>query len=170
MAGSILVGVGGWTFAPWRGVFYPKDLPQKRELEYASRRLTSIEINGTYYSTFKPANWAKWRDETPESFVFAVKGSRYVTNRKELAGAGDSVGVFVNQGLIELGDRLGPINWQLMETKKFEPGDLEDDERREHEREARDREAQDKRSMLVGRVHPHGQSRSRTGPVRHSFE
>jgi uncharacterized protein YecE (DUF72 family) len=125
MAGRILVGVGGWTFAPWRGVFYPKDLPQKRELEYASRRLTSIEINGTYYSTFKPASWAKWRDETPESFVFAVKGSRYVTNRKELASAGDSVGVFVNQGLVELGDRLGPINWQLMETKKFEPGDLE---------------------------------------------
>jgi uncharacterized protein YecE (DUF72 family) len=125
MSGRILVGIGGWTFAPWRGVFYPKELAQKRELEYASRQLTSIEINGTYYSTFKPASWAKWRDETPESFVFAVKGSRYVTNRKELASAGPSVEVFVNQGLSELGERLGPINWQLMETKKFEPADIE---------------------------------------------
>ena len=125
MSGRIFIGIGGWTFAPWRGVFYPKGLPHKRELEFASSKLTSIEINGTYYSTFKPASWAKWRDETPESFVFAVKGSRYVTNRKELASAGPSVEVFVNQGLAELGERLGPINWQLMETKKFEPEDLE---------------------------------------------
>ncbi len=125
MPGKIYVGIGGWTFAPWRGVFYPKGLPQKRELEFASRALTSIEINGTYYSTFKPASWAKWRDETPEGFVFAVKGSRYVTNRKQLASAGDAVGVFVNQGLSELGGRLGPINWQLAETKKFEPEDVE---------------------------------------------
>ena len=125
MSGRILVGIGGWTFAPWRGVFYPKGLPHKRELEFASRRLTSIEINGTYYSTFKPASWAKWRDETPAGFVFAVKGSRFCTNRKQLAGAGPSIEVFVNQGLHQLGDRLGPINWQLMETKKFDPGDLE---------------------------------------------
>ena len=125
MAGKIYVGIGGWTFEPWRGVFYPDDLTQKRELEYASRKLSSIEINGTYYSSFKPASWAKWRDETPETFVFAVKGSRYVTNRKELASAGPSIEVFVNQGLAELGERLGPINWQLMETKKFDPADLE---------------------------------------------
>ncbi len=125
MAGSIYVGVGGWTYEPWRGVFYPEDLPQKRELEFASRALTSIEINGTYYSTFKPASWAKWRDETPAGFVFAVKGSRYVTNRKQLATAGDSVAVFVNQGLAELGARLGPINWQLMDSKKFDPEDIE---------------------------------------------
>ena len=126
MASKIYVGVGGWTFEPWRGgVFYPKDLTQKRELEFASRALTSIEINGTYYSTFKPPSWQKWRAETPDGFVFAVKGSRYVTNRKLLATAGDSVGVFVNQGLAELGDRLGPINWQLMESKKFDPADIE---------------------------------------------
>ena len=98
---------------------------QKRELEYASSKLTSIEINGTYYSTFKPASWAKWRDETPDGFVFAVKGSRYVTNRRELAGAGEAVTRFVNQGLSELRDRLGPINWQLMGTKKFDPADIE---------------------------------------------
>ena len=124
MAGKIHIGIGGWTYEPWRGVFYPEGLSQKRELEYASRQLTSIEINGTYYSTFKPASWAKWRDETPDGFVFAVKGSRYCTNRKDLAGAGDAVARFVGQGLSELGDRLGPINWQLMVTKKFDAADI----------------------------------------------
>ena len=125
VAGKIRIGIGGWTYEAWRGVFYPEDLSQKRELEYASRRLTSIEINGTYYSTFKPASWAKWRDETPDGFVFAVKGSRYCTNRKELAGAGDAVDRFVRQGLVELRDRLGPINWQLMGNKKFDAVDIE---------------------------------------------
>lgn len=123
--GRIFVGIGGWTFEPWRGTFYPDDLTQKRELEYASRKLTSIEINGTYYSTFKPASWARWREETPDGFVFAVKASRFCTNRKVLAAAGDSVAKFIGQGLNELGDRLGPINWQFMETKKFEPEDFE---------------------------------------------
>lgn len=122
---KIHVGVGGWTFEPWRGTFYPEGLTQKRELEYASRKLTSIEINGTYYSTFKPASWAKWRDETPEGFVFAVKASRFCTNRKILSAAGDSIQKFITQGMSELGERLGPINWQFMETKKFEPEDLE---------------------------------------------
>ena len=125
MAGKIRVGIGGWTYEPWRGVFYPDGLSQKRELEYASRQLTSIEINGTYYSTFKPTSWAKWHDETPDGFVFAVKGSRYCTNRKELAGAGEAVARFVGQGLSELRDRLGPINWQLMGNKKFDPADIE---------------------------------------------
>jgi len=125
MSGKILVGIGGWTFEPWRGVFYPDDLTQKRELEYASRKLTSIEINGTYYSSFKPASWAKWRDDTPDGFVFAVKASRFCTNRRVLAEAGESVQRFVNQGLVELGDKLGPINWQFMGTKKFDPDDME---------------------------------------------
>jgi uncharacterized protein YecE (DUF72 family) len=124
-SGKIYVGIGGWTFEPWRGTFYPEDLTQKRELEYASRQLTSIEINGTYYSTFKPASWAKWRDETPEGFVFAVKASRYCTNRKVLAEAGESVSRFIQQGLSELGDKLGPINWQFMESKKFDAADME---------------------------------------------
>src|SRR5262245_13012762 len=108
MAGKIRVGIGGWTFEEWRGVFYPADLPQKRELEYASRALTSIEINGTYYSTFKPESWAKWKAETPDGFVFAVKGSRYCTNRRELSTAVESVARYVGQGLNELKDRLGP--------------------------------------------------------------
>ena len=125
MSGKIHIGIGGWTYEPWRGVFYPENLPQKRELEYASRQLTSIEINGTYYSTFKPASWAKWREETPDGFVFAVKASRYCTNRRELAGAGEAVERFIGQGLNELKDRLGPINWQFMGTKKFQPEDFE---------------------------------------------
>jgi uncharacterized protein YecE (DUF72 family) len=125
VAGKIRIGIGGWTYEPWRGVFYPQGLSQKRELEYASRQLTSIEINGTYYSTFKPTSWAKWREETPDGFVFAVKGSRYCTNRRELAGGGEAVARFVGQGLAELRDRLGPINWQLMGNKKFDPADIE---------------------------------------------
>jgi uncharacterized protein YecE (DUF72 family) len=124
MSGKIRVGIGGWTFEPWRGVFYPDDLPQKQELNYASRKLTSIEINGTYYSTFKPDSWKKWHDETPDGFVFAVKGSRYCTNRRELSGATESVQKFVGQGVAELRDRLGPINWQLMGTKKFDADDI----------------------------------------------
>jgi uncharacterized protein YecE (DUF72 family) len=124
VAGKIYVGIGGWTFEPWRGVFYPDDLPKKRELEFASRKLTSIEINGTYYSTFKPAVWAKWRAETPDGFVFAVKASRYCTNRRQLADAAESIARFLGQGLTELRDRLGPINWQFMATKKFDPEDF----------------------------------------------
>ncbi len=124
MGGQIRVGVGGWTFEPWRGVFYPDGLTQKRELEFASRALTSIEINGTYYSTFKPDSWLKWRDETPDDFVFAVKASRYCTNRKVLAEAGPAIAKFLDQGLTELGPKLGPISWQFATTKKFEPEDF----------------------------------------------
>jgi uncharacterized protein YecE (DUF72 family) len=105
-------------------VFYPAGLAQKKELEFASRALRTIEINGTYYSTFKPDSWRKWRDETPDGFVFSVKASRYCTNRRELAGAGESVERFVSQGLTELGDRLGPICWQFATTKKFDAADF----------------------------------------------
>jgi uncharacterized protein YecE (DUF72 family) len=95
---SIHVGVGGWTFEPWRGTFYPAGLPQKRELESASRHLTSIEINGTYYGTQKPESFARWYQETPEGFVFSLKGSRFTTNRRALAEAGASVERFVSSG------------------------------------------------------------------------
>ncbi|MFJ6024967.1 DUF72 domain-containing protein [Brevundimonas sp. NPDC092305] len=125
MTGTIRVGIGGWTYEPWRGVFYPDKWSQKRELEYASRHTTSIEINGTYYSGFKPETWMKWRDETPDDFVFAVKASRFCTNRKVLAEGGESVDRFLDQGLTALGDKLGPINWQFMATKKFDPVDFE---------------------------------------------
>ena len=124
MASQIRIGVGGWTFEPWRGVFYPDDLTHKRELEFASRALTSIEINGTYYSTFKPDSWKKWHDETPDDFVFSVKASRYCTNRRVLAEAGPGIERFVAQGLTELGPKLGPINWQFATTKKFDADDF----------------------------------------------
>ncbi len=124
MTGRIRVGVGGWTFEPWRGVFYPEGLAQKRELEYASRQLTSIEINGTYYGSQKPESFAKWRDETPDDFVFAVKGPRFATNRRVLADAGESIERFFKSGVMELGDKLGPVNWQFMATKKFDPDDF----------------------------------------------
>jgi len=124
MAGSIRIGIGGWTFEPWRGTFYPEGLPQKQELHFASRALTSIEINGTYYSTFKPPSWIKWREETPDDFVFSVKASRYCTNRKDLRTAKESIDRFIAQGLIELGGKLGPINWQLMGTKKFDADEI----------------------------------------------
>jgi uncharacterized protein YecE (DUF72 family) len=121
--GRIRVGVGGWTYEPWRGLFYPADLPKTRELEYASRKLTSIEINGTYYRLQKPETFAKWRDETPDDFVFSVKGGRHATNRSVLAEAGESIERFFASGVLLLGDKLGPINWQFAATKKF---DLED--------------------------------------------
>ncbi len=124
MAGKIRVGIGGWTFEPWRGVFYPEGLSQKKELEFASRALTTIEINGTYYSTFKPDSWRKWHDETPADFMFAVKASRFCTNRRVLADAKESISKFLNQGLTELGPKLGPINWQFMATKKFDAADF----------------------------------------------
>jgi uncharacterized protein YecE (DUF72 family) len=125
MAGKIYTGIGGWTFEPWRGTFYPDKLSQKKELEYASSKLTSIEINGTYYSGFKIDTWMKWRDETPDDFVFAVKASRFCTNRKILSEGNDSLDRFLDQGLTALGDKLGPINWQFMATKKFDPVDFE---------------------------------------------
>jgi uncharacterized protein YecE (DUF72 family) len=124
MAGVIRIGVGGWTFAPWRGTFYPEGLVHKKELSFASRQLTSIEINGTYYSRFKPDSWRKWRDETPDDFVFAVKGSRFCTNRKDLRTAGEAIENFLSQGLVELGAKLGPINWQLAKTKKFDADEM----------------------------------------------
>jgi len=122
---SIRVGVGGWTFEPWRGVYYPADLKQKDELSYMSRRLTAIEINGTYYGSQKPETFAKWAAETPDGFFFSLKGSRFCTNRRVLAEAGESVQRFVGQGIVELGDRLGPLLWQLPNTKKFDPADFE---------------------------------------------
>jgi uncharacterized protein YecE (DUF72 family) len=121
----IHVGVGGWTFEPWRDNFYPAGLPHSRELHYASRQLTAIEVNGTFYSTFKPPTFAKWRDETPDGFVFSLKANRFATHRKQLATAGESIERFVNSGIAELGDKLGPIVWQLMPSTKFDADDLE---------------------------------------------
>jgi uncharacterized protein YecE (DUF72 family) len=120
----IYIGVGGWVFEEWRNNFYPKGLSQKRELEYASRHLTAIEVNGTYYGSQKPESFARWHDETPEGFVFALKGPRFATNRRVLAEAGDSIEKFIESGITRLKKKLGPINWQFMATKKFDPEDF----------------------------------------------
>ena len=103
-SGKIRAGIGGWTFEPWRGVFYPDDLAQAKELSYASRHLPVIEVNGTYYSTQKPQTFARWAAETPDDFIFTLKGPRYATNRRELAGAGDSIARFLESGITELGE------------------------------------------------------------------
>lgn len=121
---AIRVGIGGWTFEPWRGVFYPDGLRQADELAFAASQLTAIEINATYYRLQTPASFAKWRDATPDGFRFAIKASRYCTNRKVLGQAGESITKFMAQGLGELGDRLGPIMWQLAPTKIFDPDDM----------------------------------------------
>ena len=123
--GTIRIGIGGWTYEPWRGSFYPDNLPQKRELEYAGSRLTSIEINGTYYGSQKPASFAKWHDETPDGFVFSVKAPRFAMNRKVLAEAGASIARFFASGVMELKDKLGPVNWQFMPSKRFDPPDFD---------------------------------------------
>ena len=121
---TIKIGIGGWTYEPWRGTFYPEKWPQKRELDYAAEHVTAIEINGTYYGSQKPATFASWAKAVPDGFVFSLKASRYCTNRKVLAEAGESIAKFTGQGIVELGDRLGPILWQFMATKTFDPTDF----------------------------------------------
>ncbi|CAN0652865.1 DUF72 domain-containing protein [Nitratireductor sp. OM-1] len=124
-AGTIRAGMGGWTFQPWEGTFYPDDLPKKRQLEYAARQVPTIEVNGTYYGSQKPATYAKWADEAPDGFVFSLKGNRFVTNRKVLSEASASLEKFLGSGITEMGDKLGPLVWQFAPTKKFDPEDFE---------------------------------------------
>jgi uncharacterized protein YecE (DUF72 family) len=121
----IRVGIGGWVFAPWRGTFYPKGLPQARELAHASRKITSIEINATFYRTQKPDSFRKWADETPDDFVFSLKGPQFASNRRVLAEAGPSIERFFESGVMELKSKLGPIFWQMAPTKTFQPEDFE---------------------------------------------
>jgi uncharacterized protein YecE (DUF72 family) len=112
-AGRIRVGIGGWVYPPWRGTFYPKGLPQAGELAYASRRVTAIEINGTFYGLQKPASYRRWHDETPEDFVFSLKGPRFITHRRDFDTIGPALDRFLASGLSELRDKLGPILWQF---------------------------------------------------------
>ena len=123
-APRIRVGIGGWNYAPWRDNFYPPGLVQRRELEYASRQLAAIEINSTFYGAQKPATYAKWAAQTPPGFVFSLKAPRRITQGKALAGAGGGMAAFVHGGLEELGDRLGPILWQLPPSRSFDADDL----------------------------------------------
>jgi len=119
-AGTIRVGIGGWVFAPWRGVFYPSGLVQARELSHASRQVTAIEINGTFYGAQKPASFRRWHDDTPDDFVFSVKGPRFVTHRRDLATAGPSIDRFFASGVLELSAKLGPILWQFAPFMRFD--------------------------------------------------
>ena len=121
---GIRTGIGGWTFAPWRDNFYPRGLVHKRELEYASRHLTAIEINGTFYGAQTPEVYARWREETPEGFVFSLKAPRHIVGARTLAGTGRQVAAFVHGGISELGSRLGPLLWQLDPRRAFDHDDL----------------------------------------------
>jgi uncharacterized protein YecE (DUF72 family) len=120
---GIRVGVGGWTYAPWRDNFYPAGLVQRRELEYASRHLTAIEINGTWYGAQKPTTYAKWRDETPDGFVFSVKAPMRITMARDLSGTGGQVDAFLG-GIVTLADKLGPLVWQFDPMRKLQLDDL----------------------------------------------
>ncbi len=123
-AGPIRVGIGGWDYDPWRGLFYPPGLAKAKQLGYAAERLTAIEINATYYKLQSPDLFARWAKSVPDGFRFALKGSRFCSNRKVLGEGGEAVERFCGQGLVELGDRLGPILWQFMATKRFDPDDF----------------------------------------------
>jgi uncharacterized protein YecE (DUF72 family) len=123
--GRIFVGIGGWDYDPWRGTFYPPGLPKSKQLEHASRRVTAIEINATFYKLQNADLYARWAAAVPEAFRFALKGSRFCTSRKVLGTAGEAVGRFCGQGFTALGDKLGPICWQFAETRRFEPEDAE---------------------------------------------
>ena len=120
----IRVGIGGWTYEPWRGSFYPDDLPQKRELEYAARALGAIEINATFYGRQSRKSWENWAEAVPDGFQFSIKGSRFIVTRPKLADAGEGIGNFLAQGLSALGDRLGPILWMLAARRKFDREDI----------------------------------------------
>jgi uncharacterized protein YecE (DUF72 family) len=117
---TTLVGISGWRYAGWRGDFYPAGLVQRRELEFAASRLTSIEINGSFYSLQRPSSYARWREETPEGFVFSVKGPRFVTHLKRLVDVETPLANFFASGVLALGPRLGPILWQLPERLRFD--------------------------------------------------
>jgi uncharacterized protein YecE (DUF72 family) len=120
----IRVGIGGWSYEPWRTTFYPETLPASKELAWASRQVSMIEINSTFYGSQKPATFAKWRDDTPDDFLFSVKASRYATNRRVLAEGAESVHRFLHSGIAELGPKLGPLLWQFAESKVYDRDDL----------------------------------------------
>ncbi len=121
----IRVGIGGWTYEPWRETFYPAKLPAARELGHASRQVTAIEVNGTYYSTMTAKSFERWFAETPDDFIFSLKANRFATNRRVLAEAGESIARFIGSGVARLEHKLGPVLWQFAPTKKFDPADFE---------------------------------------------
>ena len=124
-SGTIRIGIGGWIYEPWRQTFYPPGLPKAQELAHASRHVSAIEINATFYRTQSPQTFRRWRAETPDDFAFAVKASRFAVNRKDLADAAESITRFVESGITELGPKLGPILWQLAAYKKFDAAEID---------------------------------------------
>lgn len=122
--GTIRVGIGGWTFPPWRGVFYPPGLPQSKELDYAAERFGAIEINATFYGRQSPKSWEAWAARVPDGFQFAIKGSRFCVTRPKLADAGEGVQTFLAQGIAALGSKLGPILWMLAKRRQFDADDI----------------------------------------------
>jgi uncharacterized protein YecE (DUF72 family) len=124
--GRVRVGIGGWNYEPWRKTFYPRGTSQSRELEYASRRVTSIEVNGTFYRLQRPSVFTKWHDATPAEFLFSIKAPRFIVERKDLSSSGPAVERFISSGITELKSKLGPILWQLSPTKKFEASELDE--------------------------------------------
>jgi uncharacterized protein YecE (DUF72 family) len=166
--GGLYVGISGWTYAPWRGVFYPEKLAHKRELEYASRKMASIEINGSFYSLQRPTSYRRWYEETPPGFVFAVKGSRFITHMKKLRDVDTALANFFASGVLRLAEKLGPILWQFPERM---PADLERFERflellpKTSTEAAALAERHDER--LAGRAWPEADAET---PLRHAFE
>jgi uncharacterized protein YecE (DUF72 family) len=119
--GTVRIGISGWRYPPWRGLFYPVGLPQRRELEYASRQLPTIEINGSFYSLQRPEYYAEWHRETPDGFVFAVKGGRFITHMLKLSGVEGALANFFASGVANLKDKLGPFLWQLPPMLRYQP-------------------------------------------------
>lgn len=121
MRGKVWIGTSGWRYAPWRGVFYPEKLPQRRELEYISRQVNTVEINGSFYSLQKPEYYRRWRAETPEDFLFAVKGGRFITHMRRLRDIEAPLANFFASGVLALGPKMGPFLWQLPPTLPYDP-------------------------------------------------
>ncbi|PXX68699.1 uncharacterized protein YecE (DUF72 family) [Nocardia tenerifensis] len=165
--GEIRIGTSGWVYPPWRGVFYPKGVTQKRELEYLSRQLNSVEINGSFYSLQRPSSYQNWASQTPDDFVFAVKGSRFITHMKRLRDGDELLANFLASGLLALGPKLGPVLWQLPPNFQFDP-DLLDDF---FTRLPRDTEAAaDVAKRHDHRVDPSYTSTDAVRPLRHALE
>lgn len=162
------IGISGWTYPPWRGVLYPKGLPQRRELHYASRSVNSIEINGSFYSLQKPESFREWFEQTPDDFVFSVKCPQYITHIKRLRGVEEAVANFYASGVLRLGAKLGPMLWQLPPNFKFAPEVLEEFLQQLPRTHAEAAEvARQHGARLKGRAWCEAEHR---GPLRHALE
>lgn len=165
---AIRIGISGWTYKPWRGVFFPKGLAQKHEMAFAARTFPSIEVNGTFYGQQRPETFRRWHDGTPDDFVFAIKASRYITHIRRLRDAETPLANFLAQGILALGKKLGPILWQLPPSYRFDPAALEDFLKLlPHDTEAATRLARRHDASMKGRVFLTPDARR---PLRHAME